>query len=58
MRPWKALLAVLGIALATAGVLVLINSTGLVPAPVRAGVSEASRWGLLIAIAALGLGWL
>jgi len=37
-------------------VLVLINSTGLVPAPVRAGVSEASRWGLLIAIAALGLG--
>jgi uncharacterized integral membrane protein (TIGR00698 family) len=37
-------------------VLVLVNSTGLVPEPVRAVVGEASRWGLLVAIAALGLG--
>ncbi|MHB2167840.1 YeiH family protein [Alsobacter sp. R-9] len=37
-------------------VLVLVNSTGLVPGPVRMVVSELSRWGLLIAIAALGLG--
>lgn len=36
--------------------LVLVNSTGLVPAPVRAAVGELSRWGLLVAIAALGLG--
>lgn len=37
-------------------VLVLVNSTGLVPGPVKSAVGEASRWGLLIAIAALGLG--
>ena len=37
-------------------VLVLVNSTGLVPAPVRALGGDLSRWGLLIAIAALGLG--
>lgn len=36
--------------------LVLLNSTGLVPAPVKMVVGEVSRWGLLIAIAALGLG--
>jgi uncharacterized integral membrane protein (TIGR00698 family) len=36
--------------------LVLVNSTGVVPEPVRAVVGEASRWGLLVAIAALGLG--
>ncbi|MCP8937704.1 putative sulfate exporter family transporter [Alsobacter sp. SYSU M60028] len=36
--------------------LVLVNSAGLAPAAVKAVVSEASRWGLLIAIGALGLG--
>ena len=32
-----------------------LNSLGLAPAPVKAALLEASRWGLLIAIAALGL---
>ena len=36
--------------------LVLINSLGLVPASVKFVLGEVSRWGLLIAIAALGLG--
>lgn len=37
-------------------VLVLVNSTGLVPDPIRSFGGDLSRWGLLIAIAALGLG--
>ena len=37
-------------------VLALINSTGVVPAELRSIVSDFARWGLLIAIAALGLG--
>jgi uncharacterized integral membrane protein (TIGR00698 family) len=36
--------------------LVIVNSTGLVPAPLKLAVGETSRWGLLIAIGALGLG--
>ena len=36
--------------------LVLLNSTGLVPPLVKSVLGEVSRWGLLIAIAALGLG--
>ncbi|MDJ1158995.1 putative sulfate exporter family transporter [Chelatococcus sp. SYSU_G07232] len=36
--------------------LVIVNSFGLLPGPVKATLVEASRWGLLIAIAALGLG--
>lgn len=36
--------------------LVLVNSAGIVPAPVKDLLVEASRWGLLVAIAALGLG--
>ena len=34
---------------------VAINSFGLLPSPLKATLVEASRWGLLIAIAALGL---
>lgn len=37
-------------------VLVLINSLGIVPSGVKLVLGEVSRWGLLIAIAALGLG--
>ncbi len=37
-------------------VLALVNSLGLVPAPAKAVAGEVSRWGLLVAIAALGLG--
>ncbi len=36
-------------------VFVIINSSGALPGPVKSGLVEASRWGLLIAIAALGL---
>src|SRR5271165_2960900 len=36
-------------------VFVIVNSLGILPAPLRSGLVEASRWGLLIAIAALGL---
>jgi uncharacterized integral membrane protein (TIGR00698 family) len=36
-------------------VFVVINTLGVLPPPVRSGLVEASRWGLLIAIAALGL---
>lgn len=36
-------------------VFVAINSSGLTPAPVRDGLLFLSRWGLLIALAALGL---
>jgi uncharacterized integral membrane protein (TIGR00698 family) len=36
--------------------LVVVNSLGIVPAPVRTVLLEASRWGLLLAIGALGLG--
>jgi uncharacterized membrane protein YadS len=36
-------------------VFVVINSSGVVPPPLKAALVEASRWGLLIAIAALGL---
>ena len=36
-------------------VFVVINSSGAVPPPLKAALVEASRWGLLIAIAALGL---
>jgi uncharacterized integral membrane protein (TIGR00698 family) len=36
--------------------LVLVNSLGLVPLALKAAMVEASRWGLLLAIAALGLG--
>ena len=36
-------------------VFVVINSSGIVPPPLKAVLVEASRWGLLIAIAALGL---
>ena len=36
-------------------VFVVINSVGVVPPPAKALLVEASRWGLLIAIAALGL---
>lgn len=36
-------------------VLVVVNSTGLVPAPVQALGSEASRWCLVLAIAAIGM---
>ena len=35
--------------------LVLVNSLGLVPAPLKTALVEASRAGLLLAIAALGL---
>ncbi len=35
---------------------VLLNSTGLVPPMVKSVLGEVSRWGLLLAIAALGLG--
>ena len=35
--------------------LVLANSAGLVPEPVRLAFAEVARWGLLVAIAALGL---
>ena len=37
-------------------VFALINSTGYVPPLIKTGFSEFSRWGLLVAIAALGLG--
>lgn len=37
-------------------VFALANSAGIVPESLRAVAGEASRWGLLIAIAALGLG--
>ena len=36
-------------------VFVLINSSGVLPAVAKSAMVEASRWGLLIAIAALGL---
>src|SRR5271165_6076056 len=36
-------------------VFMIVNSIGILPAPLRSGLVEASRWGLLIAIAALGL---
>jgi uncharacterized integral membrane protein (TIGR00698 family) len=36
-------------------VFVVINSVGMVPPPAKAALVEASRWGLLLAIAALGL---
>ncbi len=36
-------------------VFVLINSSGLMPAEAKSALVEVSRWGLLIAIAALGL---
>ena len=36
-------------------VFVAINSVGVLPGPIRSGLIEFSRWGLLIAIAALGL---
>ncbi|WP_460449474.1 YeiH family protein [Alsobacter sp. SYSU BS001988] len=36
--------------------LALLNSTGVVPAGLRAAVGQVSGWGLLVAIAALGLG--
>ncbi len=36
--------------------LVIVNSFGIVPAPIKGALIEASRWGLLIAIGALGLG--
>ena len=36
-------------------VFVVINSTGIVPPLAKAALVEASRWGLLLAIAALGL---
>jgi uncharacterized membrane protein YadS len=36
--------------------LALLNSLGIVPVPVKAMSGEVSRWGLLVAIAALGLG--
>ena len=36
-------------------VFVIVNSIGILPVPLRSGLVEASRWGLLIAIAALGL---
>jgi uncharacterized membrane protein YadS len=36
-------------------VFVIINTVGVLPLPVKSGLVEASRWGLLIAIAALGL---
>ncbi len=36
-------------------VFVVINSSGIVPPPLKAALVEVSRWGLLIAIAALGL---
>lgn len=36
--------------------LALLNSTGLVPLPIKTIMLEFSKWGLLIAIAALGLG--
>ena len=35
--------------------LVAINSTGVIPAPLRDGGIEASRWLLVIAISALGI---
>jgi uncharacterized integral membrane protein (TIGR00698 family) len=43
-----------GFALAFAA-LVLINSTGLVPAPVQSAASELSRWCLVTAIGAIGM---
>ncbi len=36
-------------------VFVVINSLGVIPQPAKAALVEASRWGLLLAIAALGL---
>ncbi len=36
-------------------VFVAVNSLGVLPAPAKSALVEASRWGLLIAIAALGL---
>ena len=36
-------------------VFVVINSIGVIPQPAKAALVEASRWGLLLAIAALGL---
>jgi uncharacterized integral membrane protein (TIGR00698 family) len=36
--------------------LVLVNSLGILPGPIKSVLVEASRWGLLLAIAALGLG--
>ncbi|MCR6628649.1 MAG: putative sulfate exporter family transporter [Magnetospirillum sp.] len=36
-------------------VLVVVNSTGMVPPPVKAGIEELSRWCLVTAIAALGM---
>ena len=36
-------------------VFVALNSLGVMPAPIKSWLIEASRWGLLIAIAALGL---
>jgi uncharacterized membrane protein YadS len=35
-------------------ILVAINSSGVVPVPVAQGLQEASRWCLIVAIAALG----
>jgi uncharacterized membrane protein YadS len=43
-----------GFALAFAA-LVLINSTGLVPAPIQSAASELSRWCLVTAIGAIGM---
>lgn len=37
-------------------VFVGINSLGILPPEIRTALVEASRWGLLIAIAALGFG--
>ena len=36
-------------------VFVVVNSLNVIPGPAKAGLVETSRWGLLIAIAALGL---
>ncbi|MCG8361234.1 MAG: putative sulfate exporter family transporter, partial [Kiloniellales bacterium] len=36
-------------------VFVILNSLGLIPEPLRAGMEAASRWALVAAIAALGI---
>lgn len=36
-------------------VLVILNSAGVVPAPLQSGLSETSRWALVTAVAALGM---
>lgn len=36
-------------------VFVILNSAGVVPAPLQAGLSEMSRWALVTAVAALGM---